>query len=396
MQRVDIVIVGAGMAGATLALALSRLNYNILLIDRHPPQAPVQPSFDDRSIALSRASMAIMDYLGLWQLVKEQCQAIEHIHVSDRGHLGISRLHATDFNETELGCVIENRVLGVCLQQQLTAATAIQVKAPAQILQIQPQSNLLHYACDGDNFEVEYKVLVAADGGQSQVRQLLNIDTQQKDYQTTALIANVTTEVAHNNWAYERFTEDGPLALLPMTQQRLSLVWSLQPDAAARLLDCSEQQFIKQLQSAFGFRLGHFQQVGQRACYPLSLITTAAHQYAKVAFIANAAQSIHPIAGQGFNLGLRDIIGLYDLLKQQGLEDCDLSLFQQLRQQDRQQTIGLTDGLLSLFANRYPLLTEARNIALNLLDICPIAKQQLAQQFMGYQSHLPDYVWEHA
>ena len=236
------------------------------------------------------------------------------------------------------------------------------------------------------------KLVIAADGTYSKIAEQIGINVTRDAYHQHAIIANIETQQAHNNRAFERFTSSGPLALLPLTQNRLSLVWCHKPDNIEHIMNLNEKDFLQELQSAFGFRLGKMTRAGERFQYPLSLHLASRHFKRRLLLLGNSAHTLHPIAGQGFNLGLRDIAALADLLSDalRAGEDIGgqqlLSLYVQSREHDWQQTVQATDALTRLFSHEFLGLSLVRNKAMNIVNMLPLAKNQLVQTAMGYGS----------
>ena len=398
----DLVIVGGGMVGASLACALGNQPIKVAMVEAFNPKLDTPPSYDDRAIALSYGTSQIFRALGLWEQLEPNTTAIKQIHVSDRGHLGVTRIDHKEEHVDALGYVITARDLGQVLYSVLSRYRNLEIVKPAQLtdLSISDTDVNTTITINSDTAEpttkfVSTKLLVAADGGNSSVRQLLNIDAQQYDYQQTAITTNVSIPRPHNNMAYERFTAQGPLALLPMAGERCSLVWTRKQDEVQSILELSDEEFLQQLQKEFGNRLGQFTRVGQRHAYPLKLLKANAQVQKRVALIGNAAHTLHPIAGQGFNLGMRDVATLAQIIIEQHQAGYDIGLlrvlqpYQQWRQQDHQRIIGFTDSLVKIFSNRFAPLALARSIGLVATDIIPPLKHLLAEHTMGMAGKLP-------
>ncbi len=391
-QSVDLVILGGAMAGATLALAAEQLRssdgrrLSIALIEAHEGVSLAPSSFDDRSIALAAGSVAHLQQWGLWPAMAPLAQPIEQIVVSDKGHFGGLTLTAADHQVTAFGQVIELATTGAYLWQQLRQST-VQLHCPARLSQLQLTNNGAHLYLDNGQ-QLQAKLVVGSDGQASSLRHLLGIATEQYDYQQTALIANLRFE-QHHNTAFERFTAEGPLALLPMSQQRYSLVWVQSPQQAQRRLQLDERQFAQECQRAFGHRLGRITQVGQRQDYPLSLTYAQRLHWPRCLLIGNAAQTLHPIAGQGFNLGLRDVAALINQLQKalDNNQDCGqwsyLQDYVDERQPDRNRMIGFTHGLVQLFSQSAPLLALGRNSGLLAMALKPQWQRALVRQALG-------------
>jgi len=400
MKHFDIIIAGGGMAGATAALTLAKLGLSIALVESIVPNSDASISFDQRAVALSAASVSILQSLDIWSQIKPLSCAIENIHISDRGHFGFTRLNATDFQVEALGQVIPLDQTGPILWQQIKAKKNIEVFCPFEISQIKQPTNqssgekIALSISNGDSEQALCgKLLLAADGTFSSIAKMSGINTTRKSYRQHAIIANIATEKPHKNRAFERFTEQGPLALLPLTQNRLSLVWCHDENHIDQVIKLDDRQFTEQLQSAFGYRLGAITKVGQRSDYPLALHLPAETFKGRVLLIGNAAHTLHPIAGQGFNIGLRDIAALYDWLQNALDEGQDigepklLEKYQQQRQADWHKTITATDSLVKLFSNDFLPLVIGRDKALFWLDKLPFAKRKLAMAAMGFSGH---------
>ncbi len=409
----DLIIIGGGLAGASLACALRNSALKIALVEVHQLNTDSQPGYDDRTVALSYGSRCIFDGLGLWSSLAPYAEAINTIHISDRGHFGVTRLTREQEGVEALGYVLENRNIGQQLYAVINNTKSIHLFCPAQLktLQQNAQQVSVEIATDGKSdgheddkrLKLSAKLLVAADGNNSQVMKLLAIGSSRKSYNQVALISNVTPGNKHNNVAYERFTDTGPLALLPMQQNRCSLVWTLDPQQADYLYALDEADFLQQLQQRFGYRLGQFKKTGKRQLYPLFLQAATQMVHDRVALIGNAAHSVHPVAGQGFNLALRDIALLCELivdsLAKSSLDssiasDIDigaqtlLQSYASLREDDIRRVYGFTDMLVKTFSNNIAALAHLRSLGLLMVDVLPGVKHQLAAQNMGLSGHL--------
>ncbi len=397
VQNVDIAIVGGAMAGATLALALARLSgtekpLSIALIEAHLPDNS-HPGFDARSIAIAHGSIFELSRLGLWPKLAHLGTAIKDIHVSDRGHFGMTELNASQFHLDALGQVVELERVGQVLFSELHK-TQVKLYCPAKLSELIP-ANESHTLVLDSGERICAKLVVAADGLQSKVRSSFNLPITQVAFEQTAIIANLQTDKPHQHWAYERFTETGPLALLPMAdsqgQPRLSLVWALDDNRAQAMLIAPKAEFLAALQQAFGYRAGQFIDVSERHAYPLNLSYMPRPIHHRCVFIGNAAQTLHPIAGQGFNLGLRDVVSLLDVLQralEQGEDIGGVAVthgYLQAREADRNSTIRNIEFLVRGFSNQYWPLALGRNLGLRLLSWFPPLKTPVAQKAMGWK-----------
>ncbi len=401
----DIVIAGGGMVGASLALQLAALlpaDVSICLVEGFPLPEPLQggrpdyhPSFDARSTALSYSSRLIYEKIEFWDKLQEWLCPIESIHVSSRGRFGSSLLRADDYGWSALGYVVENAWLGNALIQALYRQGRVEISSPARVLAAAPDGRGMKLELDGGPVPImNTALLVVADGATSGLRDQLGVTVREKPYHQHALVANVAFARGHAGCAYERFTDQGPLALLPLLsskpgEHRSSLVWSLSPDQAEHLQACAEDEFLQTLQDRFGYRLGRMLQLGERHCYPLTLMQSTEQVRQGVVVMGNAAHALHPVAGQGFNLALRDVAELAAVLAggaARGQALGDLTLLQQyLRRQqpDQNRTIEFSDRLPGLFMHADPLLGLARDLALSGLDILPPLKREFVRHAAG-------------
>ncbi|MGT3317666.1 2-octaprenyl-6-methoxyphenyl hydroxylase [Yersinia enterocolitica] len=385
----SVIIVGGGMAGATLALAISSLTHGrmpVALVEAQRPDSRQHPGFDARAIALAHGTCQQLDSIGLWSALADCATAIEHVHVSDSGHSGFVNLRAPDYRGPALGQVIELCDAGKRLFALLQKAPGVTLHCPAKMVDVVRTAEFATVTLDNGQ-QLHAKLLVAADGSHSALAQACNIQWQQQDYQQIAVIANVTTSELPNGRAFERFTHHGPLALLPMSQGRSSLVWCHAKEDRAQVDSWDDARFLAELQRAFGWRLGKMLHAGKRHSYPLQLLTATRHVSHRLALVGNAAQTLHPIAGQGFNLGLRDVMSLAETIARAGNDPGDykvLSQYQLRREPDQQATIGITDGLIRLFANRYGPLVVGRNLALMSMEQIPAIRDTFARRTLGW------------
>ena len=402
----DIVIVGGGMVGISLALLLrAQQPWNILLIEAQelassdgPVSGAYSSSFDARSTALSWSSKNIYQSIGLWPQLKKHLSAIAQIHVSDRGHVGMTRIDAGDANVDALGYVVENQWLGSVLLNQRTK-TDIQLLGSCKLETIEPLASgmrLQLQQADKDLQTIETKLLVIADGAGSTTAQQLGIQSQSTPYDQTGIIANVSLEKPHGGVAYERFTDQGPMALLPLAdfkgRPRSALVWTQPRAMAETLMAADEQAFLEQLQLRFGYRLGHFKQLGKRVAYPLALTTATEQVRRHLVVMGNAAHSLHPVAGQGFNLSLRDAAALANSLAEAGDRIGDLAVLQNYQQQqaiDQRNTVLFSDSLPKLFGLSSSIVALGRNSGLLAMDLIPSLRNSFAQFGMGMATREP-------
>ncbi len=391
----DIIIVGGGLVGASLAAALRATPLKIAIIEAAPWFTDKRPpSYDDRIIALNDASHKIFSGLGLWEKIAPEATPIKQIHISDQGHFGFTNLDSKDLGAPALGYVVSARHLGESLKEIL-ANSSIDIIAPAKFLDINQSDNLLNIEITQNKQRqtLQTRLLVAADGGTSKVRQHLGIKNHSIDYGQTAIIRNVTLEYPHKNVAYERFTPSGPLALLPLQNNDCALVWTVASDKTDEVMALDDQTFLKSLQQQFGWRLGQFRQIGQRHSYPLQLSRIQEHTRPRVVIIGNAAHTLHPIAGQGFNLGLRDVASLSEVIIE-SLEagedvgsEITLQAYVARQEPDQQHITNITNMLVQVFSNSFPPLVVARNFGLLVTDAFPPLKKLLVRRMAGLSAY---------
>jgi 2-octaprenyl-6-methoxyphenol hydroxylase len=392
----DVAIVGGGMVGASLGAALAPLDVRVALIEAIPHNAAAQPSFDERTTALSNGSRRILETLGAWSALEAVATPISKIHVSDQGRFGFARIDAREQGLAAMGYVVSNRALGSALWSRLSNPK-LKIFCPAGVSLITANDEAVKIEVDeaGTKRTIDAKLVVAADGAQSVVRGALRIGAEVRDYGQTAVITTVLPQRFHDNVAYERFTPDGPLALLPLDGGRCTLVLTLTTDAAPSALAWSDREFLAEVQRRFGFRLGRFLKVGRRVPYPLSLSQSERTSAPRCAIIGNAAQSLHPVAGMGFNLGLRDVACLAELIAENLRRDADpgnpalLREYDAWRRADRGGVIAFTDGLVRLFSSPLSAAVRVRNLGLLAFDLLPPAKSALSRLSTGGGGRVP-------
>jgi 2-octaprenylphenol hydroxylase len=401
INNFDIAIIGGGMVGASLALLLAKQkpDWKIALLEAQlfsvAEQSEYQPSFDARSTAIAQGSVEILRELGAWEKLALHATAISQVHVSDAGHFMGGLIDASAYDFDAVGYVIPNAWIGRVLLAQLQAHNNIQLFSPARVEKLIPLQlgSQLHVQFGNAMLELNCKLAVVADGGDSPLRQSLGIDAHIKDYNQTALIANVAYSEPHKGVAYERFTAHGPLALLPLGHsacaKESALVLTLPRTQANDISALNDEEFLQHLQHRFGHRLGKFLRVSQRHSYELKLVTASEQIRSHIALVGNAAHFLHPVAGQGFNLSLRDCVCLVDALLQghvAGKQLGELSVLQDYlhRQKlDQTLTIEFSDKLVRMFSSSSLPLVALRHLGFIGLDLLPTVKTHFAAQTMG-------------
>ena len=386
----DVLIIGGGLAGNCLALALKDTGLNIAVIEANSREQRYSSPAGDRALALASGTVHMLEALGIWQGVKKVATPIERIHVSDQGHFGKTRLSAAKEGVRALGYVIVARELEDHVASMVELTDVKQI-CPATVIGLMSgiEQACVSLKMKGESLNLSARIVVGADGGNSSVRHLLNIAQQKKDYGQAAIVTTVKSEISHQFTAYERFTKSGPLAMLPADKDHFAVVWTRTQEDAENLLTVNEAEFIHQLQECFGFRLGKLILTAPRRAFPLSLVRAEKMLSGRAVIIGNAVHQLHPVAGQGFNLGLRDVVQLAELLilqqrKRQDLGDPDLlASYAKSRQKDHDRVAGFTDNLVRIFSNDWLSVALARNAGLVLLDNIPSAKGYLARYAMG-------------
>ncbi len=396
----DIVIVGAGMVGTSLAIALAPSGLRIAIVESVSPKNHEQSTFDERGITLTPSSQRIFEQLDVWQYVRADSYPIKHIHVSEQGRFGFTRLDASSAGMSELGHVVVARSLGQALHRCLQQYENIDLICPAELKQFNLTDGAMSVVWQGQDGEqtVNAGLLVGADGSNSLVRRLAGINVDEYDFQQTAIVANVTTQKTNNATAYERFTPHGPIAMLPIGERRSVLVFAVNSDEARTCINLSDEDYISRVQQELGRRLGNIEQLGVRRAYPIIFRQASRHYQQQLLLLGNSAHTLHPNAAQGFNLGLRDVAGLADAIytaleKGLGIEDISiLKNYMEARTADQRRVTRFTNGLAKTFYNRWPVINSGRNLCMILIDLVPPLKQSFTEAAMGLSGLQPGMV----
>ena len=395
-QNYDLLIVGGGLAGNCLALALKNSGLRIAIIEANSREHLHHSPAGDRALALASGTVMMLEQLNIWQGISHAATPIKHIHISDRGHFGKTRLSAEKEHVDALGYVITARDIETYVANLVTESD-ITLIAPARVVGLMSGDNEVCVSLKQGNesLTVSAHLLVGADGGLSSVRQLLDIPQQITEYGQTAIVTTVKSSLTNNNTAFERFTSSGPLALLPVAKNQCAVVLTRTTQDAEELMTSSDSDFLATLQLCFGFKLGELSLSAPRRAFPLSLIRAEAMVSGRAVIIGNAAHQLHPVAGQGFNLGLRDVVKLAEMLTEQSELNKDigetefLQAYAASRKKDHDLTIGFTDTVVKIFSNEWLSLALVRNMGLTLLDHIPAAKKLLTRHAMGLAEKKP-------
>jgi len=389
-------MVGASFACA-LRHALTDVDVSILVIESFSPTSAKisSPSFDARSTALSYGTSQIYSNIGLWQQLSSSATPIKEIQISDKGRFGSARITSEEQSVEALGFVIENQALGQCLNSELDESDELQFLCPAAIKKITPEANgmSLELEVESQQYVLSAKLVVLADGGKSPICEQLGITRDITSYEQQALIANVAFEKPHHNIAFERFTDTGPLAVLPLAsvegQNRCSLVWTLNTQQVDEYQSLSEDELRARLQERFGNKLGRVLHIGERFCYPLSLAIAKEQIRPGLVLLGNVAHTLHPVAGQGLNLAMRDVEMLVTTLRtalREGKSPGSMQVLQhylQVQQADQDRAIGFTDYATKLFSSNNSAKVLARKFGLLSIDLVPALRRELAKHAMG-------------
>ncbi|MEO5623813.1 MAG: 2-octaprenyl-6-methoxyphenyl hydroxylase [Dokdonella sp.] len=395
-ETMDVLIIGGGLVGASLAIALDGAGCRVALAEAAPPRADLQPSYDERNLALARASVNALEALDVLNDATP-ATSIRHIHVSRRGDFGAVRLDAAALGLPPFGAVLPARELGNALLRRLTLSKELVRIAPAQAVEIEAHDDAVEVLLrSGETtHRVRTRLLVGADGTQSFVRSALGIDAVRDDYAQSAFVTTLTTEKPLDGTAYERFTESGPVALLPLGERRAGLVLTVPSADASQVVGLDDAAFIAFVHERFGYRVGRLSRPGKRQPYPLARMLAARITAPRSVLIGNAAQTVHPIGAQGFNLGLRDALTLAELLREAATANGDpgaatlLARYVERRTPDREATTSFSDDLVRTMGNAFLPIRVLRSLGFHALDRITPLKRRFALRGMGFRGDVP-------
>lgn len=398
----DVIVVGGGLVGASMACALDGAGVSVAVIERFPPESDAQPSFDERTIALTWSSRQILGGLGIWDAVSADASPIRDIHISDRGHVGSCVLSHRDVGTAALGYVVPTRVLGPALHERMAAVDGVTLFCPADVGRVECHADRVDVRVHGmrdvhDDIPrmLTGRLLILADGGRSPLGEQLGFEANRKRYSQSALLTTVQTNKPHDGLAYERFVGSGPLAMLPLNDANFAVVWTLEAGEVDSLRDLPDDRFLARLQLAFGDHAGAFTALGERHVYPLGVTRVGRPKAPRVVAIGNAAHVVHPVAGQGFNLGLKDVADLADQVRDRRLRGDDIGdanavrRYSRLRRRETRNVLNFTDGMIGMFASDFPPLIAGRNLGLLAIDRLPPVRRALLERTMGMHGRQP-------
>ena len=402
MQQ-EVIIVGGGMVGLSLALMLAKQNMAVKLLEaiKYPNYddenlAPYHSSFDARNSALSRRTVQIYQELGLWRALQEHATPILEVNITEQGSIGKARLKAEQEKVESFGQVIENAWLGRVLLTEVQKQPFIELIDGVQVTQLTQDADMAYIKASRgeEQLSLQAKLVIAADGRDSFCRKALGIGASEHDYDQVAIVTTVQTSKPHNHVGFERFSSLGPLALLPLPgEYRRSVVWPVKKGTEGEWLgDENDQHFLDALQDTYGDRAGKFQKTGKRFSFPLSQVLAEKQAVGRVVLMGNAAHTIHPVAGQGFNLCMRDAHVLVRYLTEQIAQNADLGdaamlqAYETSRLTDQQRVIKFCDSVVRGFSNSNPILKFIRNTGLVAFDTIPGIKPLVANYAMGLKA----------
>jgi len=398
--RGPVLIVGGGLVGASLAIALDAAGVGAMLVEAAAPRADAQPSYDERNLALARATVNGLDAIGVWMHARTGATPIEHIHVSRAGEFGSVRLEAREAGVDALGWTLPARELGAALLRRLAECTRLERLAPARLEALEPLDDgwrATVRTAEGIR-QIDTPLLVGADGTASFVRARLGIGADTYDYGQTLFVCTVTPERGHDHRAYERFSDEGPVALLPLADRRCGLVLTVPAAQAEVVAAMDDGDYLALAQRRFGWRLGRLGRPGKRFPYAIQRVAANRLTAPRAVLIGNAAQTVHPIGAQGFNLGLRDALTLAELVAD-GADPGDerlLATYAARRAPDREGTMAMSHGLVQLACLPQSWLGPLRSLALLACDRLPPLKHAVLRRGMGFRGEPPHAVLERA
>ena len=401
IKKYDVVIAGGGMIGIAMALSLSSLDLKIAVVERIKRTTKEQPSFDDRSTALSRSSQNMFEAMGIWEKIKKASTPINKIHVSEKGQFGFSHICSEEQQVEALGYVIINRVLGGVMNSELENKENIKIFCPYEVESFSEGKTECNVSLKSNDkkknkIEITSQLLIAASGANSGLHQLLGINSNVINYQQDAIIGNVMTDIPIENRAFERFYSEGSIAFLPLENSRSAFIWVLPKKNSEQMMITSDDEFLGLLQKEFGLRLGKFSDLGNRVKYSLKLTKALRLHSKRAVLVGNAANSLHPIAAQGFNLGLRDVATLSDCIYEGIInEEFEtnigklLNKYSAWRKPDHEKLTYFTDGLVRLFDSKSHSMSILRRAGMVGFDIIPGFRRLFVRHTMGLAGKLP-------
>jgi 2-octaprenyl-6-methoxyphenol hydroxylase len=390
----DLAIAGGGLVGLSLGVALARAGLEVVVMDGEDPARMREAAFDGRVCSISYGSKRVLDGIGVWDGMSEEAEPILEIRVTDKDAPLLLHYDHSEIGDQPLGWIVENRVTRIALLEAAAACPNLTHLAPVSVEAFGPEGEHIH-ASLVDGRQISARLAVAADGRRSRLRQAAGIRTTNWSYDQSGIVCTVRHEQPHRGIAQERFLPAGPFAILPMTHGRASIVWTEATDHAAHIINLSDAEFLAELETRFGDYLGALEVTGPRFSYPLALTHSDRYTGERLALAGDAAHAIHPLAGQGFNLGVRDVAALAELIVDRHRLGLDigapdlLAHYQRWRRFDTMSLVAVTDGLNRLFSNDIAPLRLARDIGLAAVNRTPRLKHLFMRHAMGTVGALP-------
>lgn len=387
--KTNVAIVGGGMVGMALALSLSKNQISTFLIESDAVDFKSDEQFDDRTLVINPASKLFWNKLGLWSTLEPHTTCIDTVHVSNQGQFGMVQFDKSELKVPQLGHVIAAKKLAQILVEEVKNNDQIKYLQPAKLISFEQGDDQVSLRLEqaDKNIQVDAQLMVGADGVQSFIRKQLQLETLVKPYQRKAIICNITTDQKHHNRAFERLTQEGPMALLPFTnesgQNRFGFVWSMNEKQAEAMIEADDPEFMSVAQKRFGFRAGTIQKVGRRSQYPLFQIKVPVQHAHRVVLMGNAAHAVSPVSAQGLNLAVRGIDRLSDVLKKYRVKNMDLGAsevlktYQQASNDDQNRTLNYTDDLMTWFKIDEPIVNAFRSLGLVAINANTSLKKSL-------------------
>jgi 2-polyprenyl-6-methoxyphenol 4-hydroxylase len=391
----DVLIVGGGLVGASLAIALDGLPLDVAMVEATPP-GDLPAVFDQRNLSLAAASVNALGALGVMQELRAPAGPIRRIHVSRAGDFGSVRLEASDYGREAFGQVVVARDFGEALEARLAQLPRLVRYRPARFVALEGddgEARGVRLATAEGELQLRARLVVAADGTRSGLREALGIGTRTHDYGQTLFVARVRGERAPDGTAFERFTDSGPTALLPRGDRAFGVVHGVPTAQAAEVAALDEAGWLARIQQVFGWRAGRLVASGERSAYPIASVVAEDLVASRAVLLGNAAQTIHPIGAQGFNLGLRDALTLAELLRAHAGDPGEAALLQrhaQRRSEDRERTLAFSHGLARITGNASPLLRPLRSLGLLAADRAGWLQAWLVGGAMGFRGDVPE------